>query len=97
MLLNRTPDRNEEAFQTLLLILGDALRCKLTGKRLKRRTNLKDLIDVADRYARNIGSAPRNSDDIALLLELSDCLSHGCPTDEQFICEIVLLQPFAGL
>ena len=97
VLLDGAPDGDEETFEALLLLIRDPLRCELAGKRLESCADLKDLVDVADGYACHIGSAPRHGHDIALLLELSDCLAHGCAADEELIREVIFLQPFARL
>ena len=86
VLLDRASDGDEQAFQALLLLIRNAFCRKFTGKCLECCTNLKDLIDIADGYAGNIGAAARDGDNISLLLQLADRLAHRRAADQQFIC-----------
>ena len=93
MLLNCTADGDQQPFQSLLLLLRNPLCRKFTRKCLKCRTNLEDLVDITNRNTCHVCTAPRYSNDIALLFQFADRLAHRSAADQQLIGKIIFLQP----
>ena len=96
-LLDVAADDDEQALQMLELVLRDVLRRKAVRKRLKRRADLEDLVDVADRHVGHIGAAARHHDDVALELELADGLAHRRAAHAELLSELDLHDALARL